>query len=257
MKFKKVAAVVAGSLLVISTAQAGLIRSNVAYGMTNAQNAEAAFIAGSYAYITETFDNASSFGLANFSGQIIPGSEQNSWIDSRASYTTAAGTFRVIQGDIGAGSNEQNPNNLMIESDDTGEFGREMLGASNFWLDSNDAQSVEWSFANINATFDSLGFYLVDANDQGARLILRYFDGSSSSIAITSGLSNGNVAYVSLVADSSLVNATITFDNNGDTNRETNDGWAINDVTVAKVPEPTTLAFLGLGLLGLFAARKR
>jgi len=257
MTFKKLAAVLAGSMLVISTAQAGLIRSNVAYGMTNAQNAEAAFIAGSYAYITETFDNASSFGLTSFTGQITAGSDQNSWIDSSASYTTTAGIFTVLIGDTGAGSNEQNPDNLMIESDDTGEFGREMLGAGNFWLDSNDAQEVQWSFSNINATFDSFGFYLVDANDNGARLILRYIDGSTSSIAINTGLSNGTAAYVSLVADTLLVNATLVFDNNGDSNRETNDGWAIDNVTVAKVPEPTTLAFLGLGLLGLFAARKR
>jgi hypothetical protein len=58
-------------------------------------------------------------------------------------------------------------------------------------------------------------------------------------------------------SDTSISAANIVFDNNGDMSKNTNDGWAIDDVTVAKVPEPTTLAFLGLGLLGIFAARKR
>jgi hypothetical protein len=42
------------------------------------------------------------------------------------------------------------------------------------------------------------------------------------------------------------------FNNNG-----LNDGWAIDDVTIAKVPEPATFAMLGLGILGLVASRKR
>jgi len=78
---------------------------------------------------------------------------------------------------------------------------------------------------------------------------------------ITSGLSNGNVSLCFiLVCCSSLVNATITFGHNGDTNRELNDGWAINDgKTVAKsYQKPTTTCFLpGLGLLGLFRCSKR
>jgi hypothetical protein len=46
------------------------------------------------------------------------------------------------------------------------------------------------------------------------------------------------------------------FDNNGDSNDITNDGFSIDNVTVAAVPQPAALALLGLGLLG-FAARKR
>jgi hypothetical protein len=258
MKFKKIATVFAASLLVVANAQAGLIYSNVAYGMTNAQNAEAAFISSTISFATENFNDFSTLGLAGFTSQNT-GNQNTSWVDSNSTYASSlVGTFTVSVGDVGAGA-EENPNNLMIESASTGEFGRQqMLGAGNFWLDSNDAESVKWDLATVNTSFDSLGFYLVDANDSGARLILRYSDGSTSNVVIgAGGLGNGNVAYVTMRSDTSISAANIVFDNNGDMSKNTNDGWAIDNVTVAKVPEPTTLAFLGLGLLGIFVARKR
>jgi hypothetical protein len=36
-----------------------------------------------------------------------------------------------------------------------------------------------------------------------------------------------------------------------------NDGYGIDDVTVGRVPEPGTLALLGLGLLGVGLMRRR
>jgi hypothetical protein len=245
MKFNIIAPVVLGSVLAVSTAQAGLLQSNVAYGLADAQAAEAAFLAGSYSYVTEDFN-----GLAGT--QVIGSNAQSSWENSASSFNTAAGLFTVTTGAVQTGD-DVDLGELKIESNVTGEFGRDTGKADgDLWLDSNDVEQVTWTFLDVNTTFDSLGFYLVDANDRGANLVLSYVDGSTETIAINSPLANGNVAYVSLVADTALVGATMIFDNNG-----RNDGWAIDNVTVAKVPEPATFAMLGLGLLGLAASRKR
>lgn len=245
MKFNKIAPVVLGSVLAVSTASAGLLQSNVAYGLTNAQAAEAAFLAGSYSYVTENFD-----GLGGT--QVIGSDQQSSWENSAGSFSTAAGDFTVTTGAVQTGD-DVDLGALKIESNKTGEFGRDILKADgDLWLDSNDVEQVTWTFGNVNSTFDSLGFYIVDANDRGAHLKLSYIDGSTDVIAINSPLSNGNIAYVSLVADATLASASMVFNNNG-----RNDGWGIDNVTVAKVPEPATFAMLGLGLLGLVASRKR
>jgi hypothetical protein len=72
-------------------------------------------------------------------------------------------------------------------------------------------------------------------------------------------LANGNVAYVSLNARSSILGAYLIFDNNGESGveRTTNDGWSLDNISVVKVPEPTPIALLSLGLIGLLVARKR
>ena len=149
----------------------------------------------------------------------------------------------------------------MIESRATGEFGRDKSKADgDFWLDSNDTQQVKWDLKGFDASFDGLGFYLVDANDNGATLIIRYKNNESKKIRIDTNLANGAVAYVSLKAHSSILGASLVFDNNGTDKKGesfTNDGWSIDNVSVVKVPEPTPIALLSLGLIGLLVARKR
>jgi hypothetical protein len=143
------------------------------------------------------------------------------------------------------------PELLMIEDETTGEFGR-VSTEENQWLDSNDADTVTWDI--LTGNYNAFGFYLSDANDQDASLILKFADGLvSESLALTSPLGDGNVAYFSLFSDLAFTSASLVFDNGvGE-----NDGWGIDGVTLAKVPEPGTLALLGLGLAGLSIARRR
>lgn len=252
MTIKKLAGVLVGSMLALSSANAALINTQVTYGSAQATAAEAAYLAWLQAgYVTETFNGWDA------SSAMFGTNDQNSWIASAPSFMTAAGMFTVTQSAV-SDNGEVNPDNLMIESIETGEFGRDNTkAAGDFWLDSNDVQEMTWDLGSVNSIFDSLGFYMVDANDNGAKLILRFVDGTTDTIALNTGLSNGNVAYFRLISGVSINRAKIVFDNNGDTSGNTNDGFSIDNVTVGTVPEPAALALLGLGLLGFAASRKR
>ncbi len=251
MTIKKLAGALVGSMFALSSANAALISVDVAYGAVDAAAAELSLLALAKSSVTEDFNSFDA------SGTVIGTGAQSSWIQSETSFNTAVGTFSVTESAV-SDNGEVNPDNLMIESTETGEFGRNIpKAAGDLWLDSNDVQQMTWDLSSVGAAFDSLGFFLVDANDNGARLILRFDDGSQESVAIDTSLGNGNVAYITLISDISINQATIMFDNNGDSNGMTNDGYSIDNITVAHVPEPTALALLGLGLLGFAAARKR
>jgi hypothetical protein len=126
---------------------------------------------------------------------------------------------------------------------------------SDLWLDSNDAKKVEWSFgAPLKGSFNAFGFYIADATDKGATLTLKFQDGSwsTTSITIPAFQSNGNLGYVSVYSSSNIVGGKLSF-----LNSTGGDGWGIDDITIGSVPEPGALMLMGLGLLGLGAARRR
>jgi hypothetical protein len=253
MMIKKLAGALIGSMFALSSANAALITMDIAYGQTEAAAAEAAFLALARDSVTENFDG---FG---YDGSDSNGNtnSQHSWNQSAIFFDTSVGVFTVTRS-AQSDSGEVNPENLMIESIATGEFGRDTSKlAGDFWLDSNDVEEMTWDLSKVHASFDSLGFYIVDANDNQARLVLRFDDGSTQDIVISRGLSDGNIAYITMISDVSISKASIVFDNDGDSAGPTNDGFSIDNVTVARVPEPTALALLGLGLLGFAAVRKR
>lgn len=243
MKYLKKALAVAAIAATATSANAALYKFEAAYGAANAVAAEAAFLSSTYNGVLEDFEGFTGPGQDN-------GTDQNSWVEAASSFSTNVGTFKMQTPDSNPSADDLNVDDLMIEDDDTGEFGRSTLGLGQ-WLDSNDADEVLWEI--LDGSFNAFGFYLSDANDQGAALKLVFEDGSTETLQLNSPLSNGNVSYITVFSDIFFTSATLVFDNGvGE-----NDGWGIDQVRIARVPEPGTLALLGLGLAGIGIARRR
>ncbi len=241
-------ALIGGALFASSLASASVVvnyDSNAAAG----EAAFMAFLAGPT--VVEDFDSLG--GAAVISGSGLA-HHQTSWENKASTFNTNVGQFTLTE----AGQSTGNPHNdeLMIESKNTGEHGRQSLSTYNgdLWLDSNDAKKVEWLFNNpATAGMNAFGFYIADASDVGATLTLLFDDGSySDSYVISPYTANGNLGYVSVKSSMNILGATLTFNNSTG-----GDGWGIDDVTVGRLPEPGTVLLLGLGLLGLGAARRR
>jgi PEP-CTERM motif len=250
---------------VSAPATAALITKNVAYGETDALAAQSAFLSGSFNQVTENFDNFNpDEGVKDSNGDLVTNTniagsdQQSSWVLASPSFATAVGTFSMKTKEDPTGSDDVDPENLMIENLDTGEFGRETPGN---WLDSNDAFEVTWNIMDGNAGGrNAIGFFLSDPNDVNAVLKLEFVDGFSDTIQIDAPLPNNELIYVTIFSSLAFNNAVMTFNNStniNDSDANTNDGWGIDEVTVAQVPEPGTLALLGLGLAAIGISRQR
>lgn len=225
---------------------------------SNAVAAEAAFVASlNGPSVMENFD---SLGGAYVNGGI----EQKSWESKSTTYNTNVGTFTLITPGQTTDNNVFN-DELMIESTRTGEYGRQSLatGADDLWLDSNDAEKVEWDLgAPLTGSFNALGFYLADADDVGGYLTITFADDTTTTLNLFSEgkLANSNLAYVSIVSDQNIVNAKITFDVFSMSNPNkpfSSDGWGIDDITIGHVAEPTPLLLMGVGLFVLGISRRK
>ena len=241
----------------VGTASASVIKFEAAYGLADANAAAAAFSTSTYNGITETFDNPiADYTIFNETYQ-DPGAtgDQATWVVGGSAFETNVGTFTMTAPNTASNSNVRD-DLLMIEDPTTGEFGRNMAYDSQ-WLDSNDADQVTWDIVDSN--YNALGFFLSDANDQGATLEFLFSNGASSTLQFKGPgtgdgrQSNGNIAYITLFSDVAFSGVNLLFEN-GQGNA---DGWGIDNVSLAKVSEPGTLALLGLGLLGLVIARSR
>jgi hypothetical protein len=242
-KLLKVTALV-GGLLTASIANAALI--TVTHNATAAD--ETAFLSTLTTFQTETFGGMSA-------ANCVPScTGTGNALFAAPGFTTSVGTFTQVQADGTGSENGNELNQLQIETSITGESGRELPFSGN-WLDSNDSDVIEWDINELLGS-NAFGFFLSDANDNGAILEL-VFSGGSISQSLNAGLSNGNLVYVTYAGNSAITGATLRFNNFGPGNESTNDGFGIDNVTVGVVSAPQTILLLSLTILGLVATRKR
>lgn len=173
--------------------------------------------------------------------------------DQMTSFATSVGTFDVTQPAFNSPTDSCNDEGFqcgaglaVLNADETPFNGRFATSPSQ-WLDSMDAQSVKFT---PDADNNAVGFFMTDPNDAGGRFSIDGFDFAFSDV-FGKSLGSGGLFYISLYDGEGLDSFEIH-------SNDPNDGYGIDDVTVGRVPEPGTLALLGLGLAGLgFSYRRR
>jgi len=136
----------------------------------------------------------------------------------------------------------------------TGVAGRFPTSGSKLW-ETNSDFTIEFSEA-----VSAFGFYGTDISDFAGQITLDFINGTTTSYIVDStiGAPNGSLLFWGII-DTANAFTSVTFDNtNG------SDYFGFDDMTVGiasqvvGVPEPGSLALIGLGLAGLgFTRRKK
>lgn len=171
---------------------------------------------------------------------------------------TAVGKF-TGSGGAGTGTaSVQNKSQTVVKDFDS--EGRNVTKQGDQWLDSNDVTTVTWDISGSSVTafgdFDSIGFFVIDAADNGATMQVAFSGGGTGffNLPAFGSEDNSNIQFITGKFSERVSTATVTMSN---LNGETNDGWGIDNASIA-VPVPASMALLGTGLLGLgLLARRR
>lgn len=216
---------------------APILSISVQGGSTAAQ-AETDFLAGlSGGYLTETFDDNTFY---------TPG-DQAITIASQVGVGAFTSEEPGVGGLCDSGSYNCTRGLAVLDADTSPFTGRYSVSGNN-WLDSMDAKELSIGPA---AGYNAMGFYMTDPNDSGGRFSISGVEFDFNDIFGTS-LGSGKIFYISIFDAAGLGSVSI-FSNDPD------DGYGLDNLTVGSiaVPEPGTLALLGLGVLALILARKR
>ncbi|MCK2147787.1 PEP-CTERM sorting domain-containing protein [Marinobacter alexandrii] len=234
------------SALSVATANAALINVSVSGpGKAAAEAAEAQFFSYLTASATETFEGFTAASDSTGQSPVI---------------NTSVGSFeQLVAGDNGsAACNDDGFSctaGLAVLNAATSPFGGRFpmpdeTGNKN-WLDSMDSREMKFSIAGM---YQAVGFYITDPNDVGGIFDIVLEDQSAVTYNLndifTGAQPNGAAYYLGFISDVAI--ASLAFRSNHD-----NDGFGIDNVTIGKVPEPGTLALMGLGLMGIGFLRRR
>jgi hypothetical protein len=123
------------------------------------------------------------------------------------------------------------------------------------WLDNGDADSVLWEVDP--AANNAVGFFTVDPSDQGGETTITAKNGDTVTLDFGPIVNspNGGLYYIEVYDVTGIASIQyVVVDNVGLPDA---DGWGIDNVSILLVPEPTTIALFGAGLLGLGLYRRR
>ena len=209
---------------------------------TFSQQAYADYLAGTSRATIEDFED------------LVPSSQELAIVE------TAVGIFDTLGGKGTGGSVIGTGTDLTVRTKGKNHFGRtNTTPGGQFYLDSNDTFGMAWAVGLEGAaTFNSIAFSLSDGADQGAQLEITAMGQVLDTFV---NFPNASVKFVVISFEQMIDDALIRLSNLEGTGLRTNDGFGIDDATVASVapiPVPAAgLLLLGaLGGLGLRARRK-
>ena len=216
---------------------------------------------------------SSSIGSASIS---LPGNVtavRNNFLSGLASHQTetfGAGGFNpaAILGGNGSITSDDNGAFLAgFPTEDSPFFGRwdtsnAAQNSSGGWFENGEATQVIEVLLNVQTPRDAVGFLLTDYGDFGASIDIELFDGANSLGRQTIGgasTDNASVTFFGLYSSAAFTSFKLhilqTQDPTGAGQLNPRDLIGIDDLTVGlqnrgtAIPEPGTLALVGLGLL--------